>query len=206
MTDFGKFYTSFTIVFLPFIRKNNFYFGIISSIMFIGTPLISEEQIQKKVRELAYRISSDYANKDLLVIGILKGSFMFFSDLIRHIKNPLKIDFIIASSYIKDSSSGEVKIHYFPREEITGKDVLLVEDIIDTGISLNTIREKILSMNPASLKICVLLDKAERRVIDVPVDYLGFKIPNKFVVGYGLDYHEMFRNLPYITVFKKEVK
>ncbi|MCS7216055.1 MAG: phosphoribosyltransferase family protein, partial [Thermodesulfovibrio sp.] len=132
--------------------------------MFIGTPLISEEQIQRKVRELAYNISSDYANKDLLVIGILKGSFMFFSDLIRHIKNPLKIDFIIASSYIKDSSSGEVKIHYFPREEIQGKDVLLVEDIIDTGISLNTIREKILSMNPASLKICVLLDKAERRI------------------------------------------
>ncbi|MCX7724782.1 MAG: hypoxanthine phosphoribosyltransferase [Thermodesulfovibrio sp.] len=174
--------------------------------MFIGTPLISEEQIQRKVRELAYNISSDYANKDLLVIGILKGSFMFFSDLIRHIKNPLKIDFIIASSYIKDSSSGEVKIHYFPREEIQGKDVLLVEDIIDTGISLNTIREKILSMNPASLKICVLLDKAERRIIDVPIDYIGFKIPNKFVVGYGLDYQEMFRNLPYITVFKKELK
>ncbi|ACI21549.1 MULTISPECIES: hypoxanthine phosphoribosyltransferase [Thermodesulfovibrio] len=174
--------------------------------MFIGTPLISEDQIQKKVKELAYKISADYANKDLLVIGVLKGSFMFFSDLIRYIQTPLKVDFIIASSYIKDSSSGEVKIHYFPREEIQGKDVLLVDDIIDTGISLKVIREKILSMNPSSLKICVFLDKTERRVVDVPVNYTGFKIPNKFVVGYGLDYHEMFRNLPYITVFKKEVK
>jgi len=174
--------------------------------MFIGTPLISEEQIQKKVKELAYRISSDYANKDLLVIGILKGSFMFFSDLIRHIQTPLKIDFVIASSYIKDKSSGEVKIHYFPREEIQGRDILLVDDIIDTGISLKMIREKILSMNPASLKICVLLDKTERRVVDVQVDYTGFKIPNKFIVGYGLDYQEMFRNLPYITIFKKEIK
>lgn len=174
--------------------------------MFIGTPLISEEQIQKKVKELAYKISSDYSNKDLLVIGILKGSFMFFSDLIRYIQIPLKIDFIIASSYIKDKSSGEVKIHYFPREEIQDKDVLLVDDIIDTGISLKMIREKILSLNPSSLKICVLLDKAERRVVDVPVDYIGFKVPNKYIVGYGLDYQEMFRNLPYITVFKKAVK
>ncbi|MGB9711041.1 MAG: hypoxanthine phosphoribosyltransferase [Thermodesulfovibrio sp.] len=174
--------------------------------MFIGTPLITEEQIQKKVKELAYKISLDYANKDLVVIGILKGSFMFFSDLIRYIQTPLKVDFIIASSYIKDKSSGEVKIYYFPKEEIQGKDILLVDDIIDTGFSLKTIREKILSMNPSSLKICVFLDKTERRIVDVPVDYIGFKIPNKFVVGYGLDYQEMFRNLPYITVFKKEIK
>ncbi|MGC8938093.1 MAG: phosphoribosyltransferase, partial [Thermodesulfovibrio sp.] len=122
--------------------------------MFIGTPLITEEQIQKKVKELAYKISLDYANKDLVVIGILKGSFMFFSDLIRYIQTPLKVDFIIASSYIKDKSSGEVKIYYFPKEEIQGKDILLVDDIIDTGFSLKTIREKILSMNPSSLKIC----------------------------------------------------
>lgn len=174
--------------------------------MFVGTPLISEEQIQRKIKSLAQKISKDYNNKDLLVIGILKGSFMFFSDLIRHINVPLKVDFIIASSYVKKSSSGEVKIHYFPREEIQGKDVLLVEDIIDTGISLKIIKDKILSLNPASLKICVLLDKKERRVVDVPIDYKGFEIPNKFVVGYGLDYQEMFRNLPYITVFKKEIK
>lgn len=174
--------------------------------MFVGTPLISEEQIQRKIKSLAQKISKDYNNKDLLVIGILKGSFMFFSDLIRHINVPLKVDFIIASSYVKKSSSGEVKIHYFPREEIQGKDVLLVEDIIDTGISLKIIKDKILSLNPTSLKICVLLDKKERRVVDVPIDYKGFEIPNKFVVGYGLDYQEMFRNLPYITVFKKEIK
>ncbi len=174
--------------------------------MFIGTPLITEEQIQRKVKELAQKISNDYAQKDLVVIGILKGSFMFFSDLIRYIKSPLKIDFLIASSYVKDSSSGEVKIHYFPREEIQGKDILLVDDIIDTGISLQHIREKILEQNPASLKICVLLDKKDRRIIEVPIDYIGFSVPNKFIVGYGLDYQEMFRNIPYITVFKKEAK
>lgn len=174
--------------------------------MFIGTPLISEEQIQKKVKALAHKISSDYKDKDLVVIGILKGSFMFFSDLIRYIKTPVRVDFIMASSYIKDTSSGEVKIHYFPTEVLEDKDILLVDDIIDTGISLKIIQDRILAMNPASLRICVFLDKAERRVVDVPVDYVGFKIPNKFVVGYGLDYHEMFRNLPYITVFKKELK
>lgn len=173
--------------------------------MFIGTPLISEEQIQRKIKELAYRITRDYAERDLVAIGILKGSFMFFTDLIRHIQRPVKIDFIIASSYIKDKSSGEVKIHYFPKEELQNKDVLLVDDIIDTGISLKIIREKILSLNPASLKICVFLDKEGRRIENVPVDYVGFKIPNKYVVGYGLDYHEMFRNLPYITVFKKSL-
>jgi len=173
--------------------------------MFIGTPLISEEKIQSMVKKIARRISKDYSNRDLLVIGVLKGSFMFFSDLIRYINVPLKVDFIIASSYIKDTSSGEVKIHYFPKEEIQGKDVLLVDDIIDTGISLKTIRDKILSMNPSSLKICVLLNKKERRVVDLPVDYIGFEVPNKFIVGYGLDYQEMFRNLPYITIFKKEI-
>jgi len=173
--------------------------------MFIGTPLISEEKIQTMVKKIARRISKDYSNRDLLVIGVLKGSFMFFSDLIRYINVPLKVDFIIASSYIKDTSSGEVKIHYFPKEEIQGKDVLLVDDIIDTGISLKTIRDKILSMNPSSLKICVFLNKKERRVVDLPVDYIGFEVPNKFIVGYGLDYQEMFRNLPYITIFKKEI-
>lgn len=174
--------------------------------MFIGTPLITEEKIQRKVKELAQKISKDYAQKDLVVIGILKGSFMFFSDLIRYIKSPLKIDFLIASSYVKESSSGEVKIHYFPREEIQGKDILLIDDIIDTGISLQHIREKILEQNPASLKICVLLDKKERRVVEVPIDYIGFSVPNKFIVGYGLDYQERFRNIPYLTIFKKEAK
>ena len=174
--------------------------------MFIGTPLITEEQIQIKVRELALKISKDYEEKDLLVLGILKGSFMFLSDLIRHIKSPLKVDFIIASSYIKDTSSGEVKIHYFPKEDLKGKDILLVDDIIDTGISLHFIKEKILEKEPASLKICVLLDKKERRIVEVPVDYVGFSVPDKFLVGYGLDYQEMFRNIPYITIFKYEVK
>lgn len=174
--------------------------------MFIGTPIITEEKIQQRVRELANKISRDYEDRDIFAIGILKGSFMFFSDLIRHIQSPLKVDFIIASSYIKDNSSGEVKLYYFPREPLTDKDVLLIDDIIDTGISLDMIRKKILEQSPASLRICVLLDKKERRIVDVPVDYVGFSIPNKFVVGYGLDYQEMFRNIPYITIFKKEAK
>ena len=119
-------------------------------------------------------------------------------------KLPVTIDFIVASSYFKTVSKGETTIYYEPREPVKGKNVLLIDDIIDTGISLNKIRAKILSQRPASLKICALLDKKERRVIDVPIDYVGFDVPNQFVVGYGLDYDNKYRNLPYIAVFKKE--
>ena len=173
--------------------------------MVVGKPLFSEEDIQKKVRELAAQISSDFQGQELVTIGILKGAFMFFADLVRHIKVPLTIDFIIASSYIKESTTGEVKIHYDIREEIEGKNVLLVEDIVDTGITLNYLRERFLSRSPKSLKICALLDKKERRLVDVPIDYKGFEIPNEFVVGYGLDYNNQYRNLPYIAIFKKSI-
>ncbi len=171
--------------------------------MVIGKPLLREEQIQKKVVELAEKINNDYKDGSLLAIGILKGAFMFFSDLIRHIKVPLIVDFIIASSYIKTDTSGEVKIHYDIREPVAGKDVLLVEDIVDTGITLNFIRERILENTPRSLKICALLDKKERRLVDVPLDYVGFEVPNVFIIGYGIDYDDKFRNLPYISIFKK---
>jgi hypoxanthine phosphoribosyltransferase len=172
--------------------------------MITGTPFLSAEQIQEKVIELADKISRDYAGKEVIAVGILKGSFMFFADLTRNLDIPVFIDFVISSSYTRTSSTGEVSIHYDIREAIEGKNVLLIDDIIDTGISLNHIREKILSRRPASLKICVLLDKKARRVVDVPVDYTGFEIPDKFVVGYGLDYNNNFRNLPYISTFKKE--
>jgi hypoxanthine phosphoribosyltransferase len=172
--------------------------------MIIGKPFLTTEQIHEKVTELADRISRDYIGKEILAVGILKGSFMFFADIVRALKIPVTLDFIVASSYLKSTSTGEVKIHYDIKEDIAGKHVLLIDDIIDTGVSLNHIRERILSKGPASLKICILLDKKERRSVDVPVDYTGFEIPNQFVVGYGLDYDNKYRNLPYIAIFKKE--
>lgn len=171
--------------------------------MVIGKPLFTVEQIQNRVSELADRISEDYEGKNLLAVGILKGAFMLYSDLVRAIRIPLTVDFIIASSYMKTETTGEVKVYYDIREDITDKDVLLIEDIVDSGITLNHIRERILARRPRSLKICAFLDKKERRVVDVPVDYTGFEIPNVFVVGYGLDYDNRFRNLPYISIFKK---
>lgn len=172
--------------------------------MIFGKPLLSTEQIQEKVEELARRISEDYAGKEILAVGILKGSFMFFADLIRSIQVPVSIDFLLATSYIKTASSGSVTVHYDIREEVQGKHVLLIDDIIDTGISLSQIREQVLAKKPASLRICALLDKKERRVIDTPIDYVGFQIPNQFVVGYGLDFENQYRNLPYIAVFTKK--
>ncbi len=169
----------------------------------VGKPLLTVEQIQMKVRELAGRISDDYEGKNLLAVGILKGAFIFFSDVVRMIRTPLMIDFLIASSYLKDDTSGEVKLHYDIREDITDKDVLLIEDIVDTGVTLNYLRERILMAGPRSLRICTFLDKKERRQVDVPLDYVGFEIPNDFVVGYGLDYDNRYRNLPYISVFRK---
>jgi hypoxanthine phosphoribosyltransferase len=171
--------------------------------MVVGKPFLTVEQIQRKNRELAERITADYRGKDLLAVGILKGAFVFFSDLVRLIQIPLTIDFLIASSYMKSETTGEIKIHYDIREDLAGKDVLLIEDIVDTGITLNYIRERILQEEPGSLRICTFLDKKERREVDVPIDYVGFEIPNEFVVGYGLDYDNRYRNLPYISIFKK---
>ena len=171
--------------------------------MVVGKPFLTVEQIQKKNRELADRITADYRGKDLLAVGILKGAFIFFSDLVRLIQIPLTIDFLIASSYMKSETTGEIKIHYDIREDLADRDVLLVEDIVDTGITLNYIRERILQEEPRSLKICTFLDKKERREVDVPIDYAGFEIANEFVVGYGLDYDNRYRNLPYVSIFKK---
>lgn len=173
--------------------------------MIVGTPLLTAEQIQQKVVELADRINRDYLGKELLAVGILKGSFMFFSDLVRLLRGPLTVDFMTVSSYIKTASTGEIKVHCDLREDVSGREVLLVDDIIDTGVSLNYVRERILSRSPKSLRTCILLDKKDRRVVDVPVEYVGFVIPDKFVVGYGLDYENQYRNLPFISVFKKSL-
>jgi len=172
--------------------------------MISGKPLLTTRQIQERIQELAQRISRDYSGKDLLAVGILKGGFMFFSDLVRAIEVPLTLDFIIASSYMKTDSLGQVKVYYDIREDMTDKHVLLIDDIVDTGITLNHIRERVLAKCPRSLKICTFLDKKERREVEIPIDYAGFEIPNEFVVGYGLDYDNKFRNLPYISIFKKK--
>lgn len=173
--------------------------------MIIGKPFLTVEQIQNKVRELAVKISEDYEGKELLSVGILRGAFIFFADIVRLIQVPMKIDFLIVSSYLKTKTTGEVTIHADLREDIRGKDVLLIEDIVDTGITLNHIRELLLARGPASLKICAFLDKKPRRKVEVPLDYVGFEIPDEYIVGYGLDYENMFRNLPYVAIFKKSV-
>ncbi len=172
-------------------------------LMVVGKPFLTVEQIHNKTRELAERISNDYEGKDLLAVGVLKGAFIFFSDIVRMIRVPLSIDFLIASSYLKSDSSGEIQLHYDIREEMANKNILLIEDIVDTGITLNYLRERILQKGPKSLRICTFLDKKGRRQVDVPIDYVGFEIPGEFVVGYGLDYDNKFRNLPYISTFRK---
>jgi len=172
--------------------------------MVTGKPMFSVEQIRAKVLELGSRISADYEGKEILAIGILKGAFMFYADLVRCIKAPLTNDFIIAASYVRTCPSGKLDILYDVRQDIRGRHVLLIDDIIDTGLSLSRIRERILQAGPESLKICALFDKKPRRKADVHVDYIGFEIPDVFIVGYGLDYENQFRNLPYVSIFKKK--
>jgi hypoxanthine phosphoribosyltransferase len=173
----------------------------------IDTILISPERIQAKVTELGAQIRSDYAPlDDLLMVGVLKGCVMFMVDLARAIDMTLALDFIAISSYGHSTqSSGVVRLLKDLETDLAGRHVLIVEDIIDSGLTLEYLRGQLLMRNPASLKICALLNKPERRVTDVPVDYRGFDIPNEFVVGYGLDYAERYRNLPYIGVLKQRV-
>jgi len=165
--------------------------------------LLTEEQIKKRVKELAEEISNDYQDKEPVLVSILKGSFMFLSDLLRNLKIQCTIDFVAISSYNGSTeSTGVVRQLLDLRENPVDKDLLIVEDIVDTGITLNYLKKNLLTRNPRSLKICVLLDKKERRKEHIKIDYTGFVIPDKFVVGYGLDYQEKYRNLPYIGVIK----
>jgi len=161
--------------------------------------LISERRIKRKVKELAEEISWDCRNKDLLLLGILKGSFVFLADLIRTLEIPAECDFLKVRSYAGDRSSGKIRIDFLP--SLKKRDVLLVEDIIDTGLTINSIKEEIKKQKPRSLKLCSLLNKPARRKQKVKIDYLGFEVPDKFVVGYGLDYEEKFRNLPYVGIY-----
>jgi hypoxanthine phosphoribosyltransferase len=167
--------------------------------------LISPENLQARVAELGHQIELDYAGKSLILICILKGGMIFLTDLMRQIHIPHSIDFMAVSSYGLGAreSSGVVRIIMDLEQDINGQHVLLVEDIIDSGRTLGYIREVLLARNPASLKVCTLLDKHERREVDVPLDYVGFDISNLFVYGYGLDIDELYRNLPFIGVLRE---
>lgn len=171
----------------------------------IAEILVSRDEIASKVAELGRLITRDYKGKELLCVGILKGAFIFMSDLVRQINVPgLSIDFMAVSSYgAATHTSGVVQIIKDLDQSIDGRHILIVEDIIDTGLTLKYLMENIRSRQPASLKVCTLLDKPDRRKVTIEPDYNGFQIPDRFVVGYGLDYSEQFRQLPYIGVLRK---
>jgi hypoxanthine phosphoribosyltransferase len=163
--------------------------------------LIEEDALRERIAELGAEISVDYAGKDLLLIGVLKGAVFFMADLMRHITVPCEVDFMAISSYgASTDSSGVVRILKDLDESIEGRNVLVVEDIIDSGLTLSYLTRTLGARRPASLEICALLTKPERREVDVPVRYTGFEIPNRFVVGYGLDFAERYRNLRYVGV------
>ncbi len=165
--------------------------------------LISQEEIRKRVKEMALEISRDYSGKDLLMVGILKGSFVFLADLLRSLEQDAAVDFMGTVSYgVSTESSGEVRITKALEQSVSGRHVLLVEDIVDTGLTLRYLLDTLKTRQPASLKVCALLDKPARRRTRVNLDYYGFIIPNVFVVGYGLDYGEKYRGLPYVGVLK----
>lgn len=168
--------------------------------------LLEEEVIRKRVEELGRQITQDYQGKDLVLVGILKGAVVFFADLIRHVELPMSMDFMAISSYGNATkSAGVVRILKDLDKDIVGKHIIVVEDIVDSGLTLSFLKENLLSRGAASLRICALLDKPERRKVDIKADYQGFSIPDAFVVGYGLDYAEYYRNLPYIGVLKPEI-
>jgi hypoxanthine phosphoribosyltransferase len=168
-------------------------------------PLFTKEEIDSAVRDLALSIERDYVDEEIYFICLLKGSFMFMSDLIRCIKNPSIVDFMRVSSYGNAmQSKGEIVITKDLEEDISGKNVVIVEDIIDSGLTLKSIKKMLLERNPKSLKICALLDKRARREVEIEGDYVGLTIEDGFVVGYGIDYAEQYRNLPEICVVEKD--
>jgi hypoxanthine phosphoribosyltransferase len=173
----------------------------------IGEVLLSEARIQARITELGARISADYEGRSLTLVSVLKGSLPFMADLMRSISVPLRIDLMEVSSYggSTTESSGLVRILKDLSASIEGEEVLIVEDIIDTGLTLNYLVRYLRGKNPASLRICTLLDKPARRLVEIPVDYTGFTIPDQFVVGYGLDYNELYRNLRFVGVLRAEV-
>ena len=171
----------------------------------IDHVLVTQEQIQSQVAQLGKQLTEEYLGKELLLVGVLRGAIMFIVDLARSIDLPLTVDFMAVASYgASTQTSGIVRILKDLDESIEGKHVLIVEDIIDSGLTLNYTLETLRARNPATLRVCALLSKPGRRRVDVPVDYVCFEIPDEFVVGYGLDYRQIYRNLPFIGVLKPE--
>ena len=168
--------------------------------------LLSEDEIREKVRELGGKITADYKNSNLMLVTVLKGAVVFLADLMRQIDVPAEIDFMVVSSYGSGvKSSGVVKIVKDLDVPLAGKDILIVEDILDSGLTLSYIKELLESRGPRSIRIATLLDKPSRRKVDLQADYIGCAVPDEFVIGYGLDYDEKYRNLPYIGILKPEV-
>jgi hypoxanthine phosphoribosyltransferase len=166
-----------------------------------GKPIVTQEEVRTRIRDLGRQITADYAHKDLLLIGILKGAFVFYADLARAIGLPLRVDFLVVSSMHKTpKTTDRVDILTELTEEVAGRDILLVEDIVDSGRTVQYLRQILERRHPKSIKVCALLNKPDRRTVEVTVDYVGFNIPNKFVIGYGLDYQQKYRNLPYLAV------
>jgi hypoxanthine phosphoribosyltransferase len=172
----------------------------------VGDVLIEEPELQRRIAELGRQLSEDYADRDLLLIGVLKGAVFFMADLMRHISVPCEVDFMAISSYgAATDSSGVVRILKDLDLNIEGRHVLVVEDIIDSGLTLSYLTRTLAAREPASLEVCTLLTKPERREVDVPVKYVGFEIPNRFVIGYGLDFGERYRNLPFVGVLHDDL-
>lgn len=172
----------------------------------IEKTLVTKEELDAKVQELANQIAADYEDKNPVFLGILKGSFVFMADLMRKINIYCDIDFMAVSSYgNRSTTSGAVKINKDLSQDIEGRHVVIIEDILDSGVTLSYLKSYLMNRNPASISICTLLDKPARRKADIKADYFGFDIPDEFVVGYGLDYAERYRNLPFIGVLKPEI-
>jgi hypoxanthine phosphoribosyltransferase len=172
----------------------------------VGEVLIDQTSLQNRIVELGAEISADFAGRDLLLVGVLKGAVFFMADLMRELTVPCEIDFMAISSYgAATDSSGVVRILKDLDINVAGRDVLVVEDIIDSGLTLSYLMRNLRARKPASLEVCALLTKPERREIDVPVRYVGFEIPNRFVIGYGLDFAERYRNLPYVAVLHPDL-
>jgi hypoxanthine phosphoribosyltransferase len=172
----------------------------------VGEVLIDQPALQGRIGELGAEISADYVGRDLLLVGVLKGAVFFMADLMRELSVPCEIDFMAISSYgAATDSSGVVRILKDLDINVAGRDVLVVEDIVDSGLTLSYLMRNLRSRKPASLEICALLTKPDRREIEVPIRYVGFEIPNRFVIGYGLDFAERYRNLPYVAVLHPDL-